>query len=62
MDPNETLRQLEELLTGAEPDDEAAAELQSSLVNWLRMGGFAPDWNACPRATEAMRMYRRQAT
>ena len=27
-------------------------ELRAALIGWLQCGGFAPDWNACPRATK----------
>jgi hypothetical protein len=39
MDPNETLRQLDQAI--ADKDPERAAELYDAYVDWLARGGFS---------------------
>jgi hypothetical protein len=47
MDPNACLRAI------GEEDSTFARELCEDLCGWLRRGGFAPDWAACPAGTRA---------
>jgi hypothetical protein len=54
MDPNANLQEQERIL-GAhgrvhELDRQRLAELRAALSRWLSRHGFAPDWDACPRA------------
>ena len=46
MDPDATLRLISEADTHEERDDACG-----DLCEWLRNGGFAPDWEANERAT-----------
>lgn len=53
MDPNANLQEQDRLLAQATRDvhDRACLrELRSALSEWLRCGGFAPDWTKAPRA------------
>jgi hypothetical protein len=58
MDPNATLRRIEDLLSaGMGPSDiEEVTEALDDLHAWLTSGGFAPrSWARYPRATAAYR-------
>lgn len=44
MDPNEALRLLCQALDDGE--NEEAGEHAENLADWLRAGGFEPDWSA----------------
>lgn len=51
MDPNETLKEIDESI--AQNDfDEVRASI-AELYTWISKGGFEPNWLAYPRATEA---------
>jgi hypothetical protein len=57
MDPNETLRQINEY-ADARPNkmrwqgiDEEAGHLCVAINEWLEKGGFEPDWKKYPDAT-----------
>lgn len=52
MDPNANLQEQEDLLTRTDVsfDEEWLLNLRFNLCQWLRMGGFEPDWEACPNA------------
>ena len=60
MDPNATLRDLGYALSpidatnaaraGMPRDPEGAADAARHLRDWIRRGGFAPDWTAEPTA------------
>jgi hypothetical protein len=66
MDPDENLREQERLLTKrfssaddnqlreyvrtAKADNERLWELRQALYDWIRDGGFEPDWSQAPRA------------
>lgn len=63
MDPNATLKALDENLAEAgdgNSDYETRAELYAALQSWLDRGGFQPDWHKYLRAT-AYYLGRRQA-
>ena len=49
MDPTITLREIQEHL--ADKNFHEASYLVSCLNEWLRKGGFEPDWNKYPVAT-----------
>ena len=49
MDPNATLRLIQEHLKDG--DLEEAEYLRADLSTWLGLGGFEPDWDAYPRAS-----------
>jgi hypothetical protein len=54
MDPNITLRMINNFLT----DTNCADELDESCINlydWVNKGGFNPDWNKYPLATSYYR-------
>ena len=56
MDPNANLREQEEILHrdgGRESDADFARlwDLRQALYDWLREGGFAPDWSTAPNAS-----------
>lgn len=60
MDPNANLKTQEELiecrrgyLAGEHRSmiQRELKELRLALLQWLRNGGFAPDWAACPKAS-----------
>jgi len=53
MDPNATLRMIESALESG--DREAAKDSRRDLVWWMERGGFAPDWEAYPRAAAYVR-------
>lgn len=66
MDPNANLREQEQLLAArhrpsgdlsqvpdarqAQADHARLWDLRQALYDWIRDGGFEPDWAACPRA------------
>lgn len=61
MDPNANLKEQSEILseikTYAAPEHRAILrarlkELRIALSQWLRKGGFAPEWAAFPRASK----------
>ena len=63
MDPNANLKEQSEILseikTYAAPEHRAILrarlkELRIALCQWLRNGGFAPEWKAFPKASAAM--------
>lgn len=61
MDPNATLRMLDENLEeGPAGDKDERDELYTALKSWLDRGGFQPDWHKYLRAT-AYYMGRKQA-
>ena len=47
MDPNETLKQIDQHL---ETDVEAAKEACLDLATWMSKGGFNPVWDRYPKA------------
>lgn len=60
MDPNANLRSQEQLLLEIEQARSPHArtrrqveliDLRQALYDWIRDGGFEPDWTACPRAS-----------
>lgn len=64
MDPNETLKQIEEnfLAYTAQGDDdlpEETQELVEDLGEWIRRGGFEPDWIKYPTGAAVYRFMRR---
>lgn len=54
MDPNATLRRLKELgrnwVTRSREEVLEYLELDRALYNWLKKGGFEPDWSIYPDA------------
>ena len=50
MDPTITLREIQEHL--ADKNFYEAGYLAACLNEWLRKGGFQPEWNKYPVATE----------
>jgi hypothetical protein len=50
MDPNETLRLIAAALRDAR--HHSAREHRGNLKDWLRRGGFAPDWSREPAAAK----------
>lgn len=51
MDPNETLREIDELAT------ELEMKVQD-LIGWILNKGFEPDWGMYPRATEIYNIFK----
>ena len=60
MDPNANLQEQERILESLiEPADRRTrayqkrrlAELRDALADWIRCGGFQPDWTKAPRAS-----------
>ena len=49
MDPNATLRRLDEAMDEREMDE--AGFIVKDLARWLASGGFEPEWWRYPRAT-----------
>ena len=47
MDPNATLRMIDEFLTKRQSGDEVD-EWCEHIYDWIDRGGFAPDWEAYP--------------
>jgi hypothetical protein len=75
MDPNANLQEQEAILArwgvpGQRMHDrDRLAELRIALAEWLRAGGFAPDWSKAPKAAhyfindrDSARRIRRKAT
>lgn len=69
MDPNANLQEQENILTTAwnrlpargttkAQDRAELRELRRALVEWLRAGGFAPQWQKCPVASRYWRRNR----
>lgn len=59
MDPNATLYEIAAALELARPWNTWRAEarrLRETLLSWVRMGGFAPDWRAYPEAARFCRV------
>jgi hypothetical protein len=59
MDPNANLRRQEYILdilfmtvTGRKDNRAELAELRAALRDWLKSGGFQPDWADCPLAAK----------
>lgn len=57
MDPNATLQAIQELVDEQERSyederDDEIGDLCLSLVEWIDGGGFSPDWDKYPEATE----------
>ena len=54
MDPNANVQEQERILEGTQSDQRANSarllDLRQALYDWLRDGGFEPDWSAVPRA------------
>jgi hypothetical protein len=52
VDPNANLREQDECRgrTGYDPPMRRLEALRIALADWLRSGGFAPDWHAYPDA------------
>ena len=55
MDPNANLQEQETLLTSfgnyvADPD--RLSDLRQALYDWIRDGGFEPDWTQAPNARQ----------
>jgi len=55
MDPNATLQFIDDALN--DYDHKEARYLVAELAEWLRRGGFEPDWNDYPRATACYKGY-----
>lgn len=63
MDPNANLAEQQRILdrgltrgaTYYYVDQSRLAELRRALCDWLRRGGFAPDWAAHPRGAESFK-------
>ena len=54
MDPNACLQRIADLLLFAQRDNQAGIELDEAcqdLYDWLKTGGFPPDWNQHASAT-----------
>jgi hypothetical protein len=57
MDPNANLQEQERILTDhsgdlrrARADCDRLLDLRQALYDWIRDGGFEPDWTLAPRA------------
>jgi hypothetical protein len=58
MDPNAILQEMERLVTSIRTLQRKVRELHElslTLGGWLALGGFEPDWAACPKATAYFR-------
>jgi len=51
MDPNETLKMIDEFLKARQVGD-CVDEWCRDLLEWLNKGGFEPDWDKYPSGTE----------
>ena len=51
MDPNATLRDINDFLAAGN-EGESVDEYCKFLYDWLKGGGFAPDWNKYPLAAD----------
>lgn len=49
MDPNATLRAIDQFLK--EDDIQMATEAAQDLLGWIRKGGFSPNWDKYPAAS-----------
>lgn len=60
MDPEATLRQLDELaaIPWTAREYSEALDLAADLAGWLDRGGFAPTWSQYPQGAAAYRMLR----
>lgn len=54
MDPNATLKYIDEFI-GNSAYDFKINETVEDLLDWLRKGGFAPDWSKYPDAAAYVR-------
>lgn len=54
MDPNANLLEQEAILEGTQSDQRGTRarllDLRQALYDWIRDGGFEPDWTKAPRA------------
>ena len=48
MDPNETLKQIDQHIQAG--DEQEAAECYRDLAEWMSKGGFNPIWSNYPQA------------
>jgi len=51
MDPDETLKMIDEFLQARKTGDEVD-EWCHNLYEWIEKGGFEPNWNRYPLGTE----------
>lgn len=66
MDPNANLQEQERILCNRlrvrygepKPDAPRLRELRHALIEWLRGGGFEPDWVVCPHAATYYKQLR----
>ncbi len=52
MDPNANLQEQERILSSSDLRPRMR-ELREALHGWCRGGGYAPQWDKCPRAARA---------
>ena len=57
MDPNATLAEIQWFLD--ETDEDPDTDLLYALDEWLKKGGFEPDWQKYPQATDYFRFIMR---
>lgn len=67
MDPNANLREQEEIEAERRPDGTLhnydryrLHDLRVALRDWIRGGGFAPDWAQCPTAAASFQKWSGQ--